>query len=224
MIAVVAALPREIAKFVGRAKPDPALVGEGIWLYRMPGVLTVAAGMGSERVTRGVEAAFAAADVELLISVGLAGSCSTELKAGDVAEASAVVDARTGERYRTETSGGVVLVSTDAIASMREKTRLAAAYGAAMVDMEAATVGRLARARGVGFRAVKGISDGAAFELEGLSKFKGERGEFRTAAFAMHTALRPWTWSKAVELGRNSGCALDGLTSRVLEIVAGREL
>jgi adenosylhomocysteine nucleosidase len=88
------------------------------------------------------------------------------------------------------------------------------------VDMEAATVGRLAMARGLGFRAIKGVSDGYDFELEALTQFEGERGSFRTGAFAAYTALRPWTWGKAIELGRGSAKALAGLEAALRGVLA----
>jgi adenosylhomocysteine nucleosidase len=191
--------------------------------------------MGPERVALAVEAALDVADVSLLVSAGLAGSCDPRLHARLVAEATEVVDVRTGERYRSEAreasvvdpsygsriafSEGLILATNDAIASLREKSRLREAYGAAMVDMEAATVARLALAHGLRFRAIKGISDGSDFELEGLSKFAGRHGEFLTASFALHTALRPWTWSKAVALGKGSNIALGGLSQKLRQVI-----
>jgi adenosylhomocysteine nucleosidase len=102
-----------------------------------------------------------------------------------------------------------------------EKARLAVKYGAVMVDMEAATVARIALEKGLGFRAIKGVSDGYEFELGGLGKFAGERGSFRTGAFAGYTALRPWTWGKAVELGRGSSRALVGLEAALRGAMGG---
>ena len=218
-VAIVAALPRELLALAGEAKPDKALRREGIYLVRVPGGVLAAAGMGAARVTLAVEAALRAAPgVDTLLSAGLAGACSGQLQPGQIAEAALVVDARTGERYSTGCEGEV-LVSFDAIASVKEKARLAAAYGAALVDMEAATVARLALARGLGFRAVKGVSDAHDFELEGLSRFSGKRGEFRTAAFALHTALRPWMWGPAMTLGRHSTRALAGLTEALRQVL-----
>ena len=94
---------------------------------------------------------------------------------------------------------------------MHEKTRLADTYAAAMVDMEAATVARLALAHGLRFRAIKGISDAHDFELASLSRFEGKHGSFRTGRFALHTALRPHHWRKTVTLGRHSAQALSAL-------------
>jgi adenosylhomocysteine nucleosidase len=137
-------------------------------------------------------------------------------------EAGVVVDVRTGERVVAEAGSGVTLATASSIASVREKARLAESYGAALVDMEAATVARLAQAKGVGFRAIKGVSDGYGFELNALAKFEGERGSFRTGAFAAYTAARPWTWGRAVVLGRGSAKALAGLEVVLKGVLAHR--
>ncbi|MES2393827.1 MAG: phosphorylase [Acidobacteriota bacterium] len=218
MIGIVAALPREVAVLVRGVNADKALLSRGISLYRLERAVVVAAGMGASRVTVALQAALAAGPVKMLVSTGLAGACSAELKAGDVAEARLVVDTRTGERFATA-DRGVVLATSDAIASVADKARLAASYGAAMVDMEAATVARLAVAYRVGVRVIKGISDAHDFELESLKQFATERGEFRTGAFALHTALRPGTWGKAMELGRGSSRALAGLAETLRVVI-----
>jgi adenosylhomocysteine nucleosidase len=210
-IAIIAALPREIAALVRGTKADASLIKDGVWLYRLEGAVVVAAGMGAERAAIAVEAALSVGDVRVLISTGLAGGCAPGVVAGLVMEAGVVVDVRTGERFVSEVESGVTLATSGTIASVHEKARLAENYGAALVDMEAATVARLALARGVGFRAIKGVSDGYDFELGALAKFEGERGSFRTGAFAAYTAVRPWTWGKAMELGRGSAKALAGL-------------
>jgi adenosylhomocysteine nucleosidase len=219
-IAIVAALPREIAALVRGTKADAGMVGRGVWLYRVKGAVVVAAGMGAERAAVAVEAALAEGGVGMLISTGLAGGCAAGVVAGSVMEAGVVIDASTGERFETAAAGGVTLASAGTIASVGEKARLANIYGAAIVDMEAASVARLARAQGLGFRAIKGVSDAHDFELSALAKFAGERGTFRTGAFALHTALRPWEWGKAMELGRGSAKALAGLEVALRDVIA----
>lgn len=225
--ALIAALPRELARLTARTRPDSDLLRKGIALFRLPNAIAVTAGMGRERAALAVEAALRACAPDCtLVSVGLAGACTTALQPGRVAEVSGVVDALTGERYATGwlTAGAsppAILVSTDTIASVAEKARLAAAYGASLVDMEAATVARLARAHGLRFRAIKGVSDAHDFELAGLSHFTGRQGEFRTARFALHTALRPHTWSNAIALGRHSNLALAALAERLEQVIGG---
>ena len=223
-VAIIAALPREIAALVRGTIADAGLLRVGIHLYRVEGAVVVAAGMSAERAALAVETALATGNVGMLISAGLAGGCIAGVTAGSVIEADVVVDARTGERFasaRGRGEGGT-LVTTDAIASVHEKARLAAGYGAMMVDMEAATVARLARLHKLPFRAIKGVSDEYDFELSSLAKFAGERGSFRTGTFALHTALRPWEWGKAVELGRGSSRALAALHEALRAAIAGR--
>lgn len=221
---LVAALPREIKLLAGRHTADPALVRNGIHLHRLPRAVVVAGGMGGARVSASFGAACEVAsregEIAGVISVGLAGACTDTVQPGGVLEASLVVDPHTGERF--ETAGprdGAVLVSTDTIASVQEKQRLHATYRAQMVDMEAATVGRLAQAHGITFRAIKAISDAHDFELASLARFTGKRGHFRTGAFALHTALRPHHWRHAAELGRNSKHALAELTRTLAELI-----
>lgn len=215
MIGIIAALPREVAGLVKGFAPQMEGRARGIFVWRSQRVVVVAAGMGAARAALAVEAA---GDVSELWSVGLVGACDPKVRAGSVVEAASVVDVRTGERFATEASGepGAVVLATGAeIASVCEKTRLFAAYGAAVVDMEAATVARLALAHGTAFRAVKGVSDDADYELEGMGRFETKLGHFNTAGFALHTALRPWTWGRAITLGKHSGAALKALTAEL---------
>ncbi len=219
-LAIIAALPREVRGLVSGVPPDGDLLERGIHRHRFGSAVVVTAGMGSVRASLAFEAALASGPLEVVISAGLAGSCISELRAGTVAEAGVVIDARTGERFTAEhRATHIVLTTTASIASVGEKARLAAAYSAAMVDMEAATVARLARAHGLPFRAVKGISDAHDFELASLSRFEGKHGQFRTAAFTLHTALRPHHWRPAAKLGRESNRALGALWVRLREIL-----
>lgn len=223
-IAIIAALPREVAGLVRGAKPDQALLQRGIHLFLLSNAVVVAAGMGSVRATLAVQAAMATGPLDCLISAGLAGSCVESLRPGAVVSADPVIDARTGERFSgMERGESWSLVTTDSIASVKEKARLGETYNAAMVDMEAATVARLALAHGIKFRAIKAISDAHDFELASLSRFATAQGHFRTAAFAFHTALRPHTWAKTVRLGRNSNRALAGLNDRLQTILVAQE-
>ncbi|MGI4831452.1 MAG: hypothetical protein ACRYFU_25210 [Janthinobacterium lividum] len=222
-VAVIAALPREIRGMIGRMTPDAGLLKQGIHLYRIESAIVVAGGMGAGRASVAFQAAKATMKIGQVISVGLAGACDAALQAGVIVEADLVVDARTGERFKCFAQDGdrpgAVLVTTDAIAGVQEKARLRAAYGAAIVDMEAATLARLAQAHGLGFRAIKGISDAHDFELASLARFAGAHGHFRTAAFAMHTAVRPHHWRHAAKLGRDSNKALATLHKRLQAIL-----
>ncbi|SEF69052.1 adenosylhomocysteine nucleosidase [Bryocella elongata] len=210
-LAIIAALPREIASLVRGLKPHPAFTQRAVFLYEIPGAVVVAGGMGERRVTLALEAARTIAPIATVISVGLAGACTAELAPGTVAEACTIIDVRTGERFFGSEPSPHTLATSESIAGIAEKKRLSEAYNAAMVDMEAATLARLAHAHTLRFRAIKAVSDGHDFELPSLSLFADRDGHFRTGAFALHTALHPSQWSKAAQLGRESSKALKAL-------------
>jgi adenosylhomocysteine nucleosidase len=223
-LAIIAALPREIAALVRGTKPDAELLRRGIHLHRLPHAIVVAGGMGSQRVTQAFQSAVAAAPITTVVSTGLAGACTATLVVGDIIEATTVIEARTGERFAARASQTPhVLVTTETIASVREKARFAETYVAAIVDMEAATVARLAAAHELSFRAIKAVSDAHDFELESLTRFAGKNGHFRTGAFALHTALRPQNWPKAMQLGRASTLALTNLHQALLKVMSESE-
>lgn len=216
--AIIAALPREVAALVRGIAPDPRLKRTGIFLYRIPTAVVVCGGMGTVRVTLAVRAALDASPLSALISTGLAGGCNPETAVGSVVESKTIVDAQSGVRF-TAASGSATLVTTHYMAGVLEKQRLFASYGASVVDMEAATVARLAQINNLSFRAIKAVSDAHDFELSSLSRFASPHGHFRTGAFALHTALRPHRWRQTMQLGSGSQRALRALTLFLQEIL-----
>lgn len=207
--AIIAALPREVKALV-RGWTMRELPGK-IFVYTNGSAVVACAGMGVARAALAVEAARAAGPVTALLSVGLAGACDPSLRVGDLVRAGVTIDARTGERFQ-KAEFPQVLVTGEEIASVREKARLFASFGAAAVDMEAAAVARLAAAHGLDFQAIKVISDEADFELADLGRFGTPDGQFRETAFAVHAMLRPTLWGKLMQLGGNSAKALKALT------------
>jgi adenosylhomocysteine nucleosidase len=209
IVGIIAALPREVSALVQRWKQQQC--PGGVVVYTDGRAVVACAGMGAGRAELAVNAAMAAMPITHLLSVGLAGACDPGLRVGEVVRAGVVIDSHTGERFEDERYTQV-LVTADAIASVREKRRYLRIYGAAAVDMEAAAVARLAREHGLGYGAIKAISDEADFEVEGLSQFATPDGQFREGAFALHAAVRPAMWGKVIALGRNSSKALAALT------------
>ena len=132
----------------------------------------------------------------------------------DVFEPRTVVNA--GDGVRTETgSGQGTLVSYATVAGKEQKRRLRNAYEAAAVDMEAATVALGAQVRGVEFAALKAISDGADFSMPATERFVSADGQFRTARFGLHVAVRPWLWGSTIALARNSAKASRALCTAI---------
>jgi len=170
----------------------------------------VCGGIGAEAARRATEAVIVLYQPVVVQSVGFAGALDATLKVGDVFSPSRVIDSTDGSCVETGVGHGV-LVSFTNIADAAQKARLAKAYGAQAVDMEAAAVARAARLRGVRFAAIKAISDASDSSLPPLQRFVGSDGRFRTAAFAATTAAQPWLWPRVARLVLNSAVA-----SRVL--------
>jgi adenosylhomocysteine nucleosidase len=210
--AIIAALPREVSALVmGWPSDQPA---RNVWVWTRADAVVACAGMGAARAALAVQAAMAAGPVTTLVSIGLAGACDPAFCVGEIVRAGLVIDTGTGERFDA-LRGEQVVVTGEAIASVREKARLRTSYGAAAVDMEAATVARLARAHGLDFQAIKAISDEADFEVDGLGRFATPDGQFREGAFALYAALRPQMWGKVTSLGKNSSKALRTLMAAI---------
>jgi adenosylhomocysteine nucleosidase len=227
-IGIIAALPAELKPLVaGWEQVEP-----GLWSGTIGGQACVAAagGMGHEAATRACRKVFAAAGVtnriDTLFSVGWAGALSCGAKPPDAWEVQEVIDAQTGERFfagaeTAEQPSGIRLVTLDHVAGVAEKRKLAERWQAVMVDMEAATVARLARDRGVKFRCCKGISDGATDRLPDFSRFISTQGQLRMPAFLAHVAVRPGYWRNLARMGAHSGKAAENLAVRVREMVGG---
>jgi adenosylhomocysteine nucleosidase len=220
--AIIVALPREIVGLVKGWQAHKEHRHRGIFLWTQANAVVVAAGMGAARVTLAVETALATGAVQQVISAGLAGACDPRVRVGTVLRAGEVIDVRSGERFQTVDAADAapVLVTGTSIAGVREKARLFASYGAAAVDMEAATVARLAMAHGLPMRAVKAISDDFSFELAAMDRFTTRHGHFHTRAFALHTAVRPHTWAKTMRLGKHSSLALKALAAELLHLLS----
>ena len=210
--AIIAALPREVKHLV-RGWHTQRLPNRTI-VYTNDFAVVACAGMGSARAILAVQAAMAVKPVTALLSVGLAGACDPSLRVADIVRAGVVVDTQSGERY-SNSQFKQILVSAPSIASVKEKQRLYESYRASAVDMEAATVARIAQAHDLDFQAIKVISDEASFELQELARFATQDGQFRELAFAAYSAARPRLWPKLFQLAGNSKRALQSLTTEL---------
>jgi adenosylhomocysteine nucleosidase len=111
------------------------------------------------------------------------------------------------------------LVTSPRVADAEEKRRLAGAYGAGLVDMEAAGVARLAAARRIPFYCVKAVSDGYREQLPDFNRFISATGQFHLLRFILFVILRPWYWPALVRMGENSRKAAQAIRESLLEIL-----
>jgi adenosylhomocysteine nucleosidase len=217
-VAIVAALERELRPLAQRwPVRRRSYEGREFQFSEGDAAVAVCGGIGATAARRAAEALIQLYQPELLISAGFAGALQPDVHAGDVLMPGRVIDSSDGSRTDTGFGEGT-LVSFDCVADAEQKAKLASAYGAQAVDMEAAAVARAAEVHGVRFLACKAISDSLDFRMPPMAGFVGPDGEFHAAKFALHVALRPWLWGKAVQLGRNSRLAADKLCRALAEL------
>jgi adenosylhomocysteine nucleosidase len=182
------------------------------------------AGAGVEAVTRALAEIEKDGRVDRVVSTGWAGALSDEFAPGVAYRVSGVIDARTGESFPvTDWRQECWLVTSPRVAGQAEKRRLAAAYGAGLVDMEAAGVARLAEMRAIPFYCVKGISDGYRDKLPDFNRFISQDGHFHTLRFMLFALLRPWHWPALMRMGENSSKAAHCIRECVLEILRNED-
>jgi adenosylhomocysteine nucleosidase len=216
--------------------------GIDLWRWRSEKGEWVAAcaGAGVDAATRAFAEAEKDGAFDLAISIGWAGALNSAYQPGQAYRVRGVIDARSGERFPADSSErfprsqnrglghpdfsdfpGLWLVTSPKVADEAEKRRLAAAYGAGLVDMEAAAIARLAAMRGIPFYCVKGVSDGTTDQLPDFNRFISENGEFQLARFIVFAILRPRHWPALMRMGENSRKAAQGIRESLLEILDG---
>lgn len=213
--AIVAAMEREVAPLIQDWKVrEIEHSGRRYRLFESGDSVLICGGIGVDAARRATEAVIQEAHPVRVLSVGFAGALDSTMKVADVLEPRMVVNAADSARIDTGLGYGT-LVTYEAVSDRDQKKRLAKAYGAVAVDMEAAAVGQGAQARGVEFTALKAISDAIHFSMPPMERFISSDGQFRSARFAMHVAVRPWLWSRTITLGRNSAKASRALCEAI---------
>lgn len=203
-VAFVAALEREVRPLIRHWRAsEKEHAGRRFRFYENDESVLVCGGIGAEPARRAAEAVIALYRPAIIYSAGFAGALDPKLRIGDPLAPRRVVNAGDGSSIDTGQGEGV-LVSFALVASSGQRAKLAEAYGAQAVDMEAAAVAKTAEARGVSFAAIKAISDERDFAMPEMERFIGADGRFKTGKFAFSVAMRPWMWGATFRLARNS--------------------
>jgi|SRR5271170_3535773 len=206
-IAIVAALEREVSALIKNwSRVQREHEGRSFIFFERGELVVVCGGIGVESARRAAEAVIALYHPVLIQSAGFAGALDANLRVGDRFSPSIVLDARDGSRIQIPGGEGT-LVTFSAVAGAEQKAKLAQAYGARAVDMEAAAVVASASAHGIAFGVTKVISDELDFEMPGMAAFIDAEGRFRTLNFICFVALRPWLWRRLAILAGNSHTA-----------------
>jgi adenosylhomocysteine nucleosidase len=207
------------------------------WSYGAGEWVAACAGAGQSAATRALAEIEKDGPVASVISVGWVGALSAAHVPGQAYRVAGVIDTLTGERFRVPqfpalgpkdgaSAGQPALVQSDIwlatsarVADAAEKQRLAAAYKAGLVDMEAAAIARLAGMRGVSFQCIKGVSDGADDRLPDFNPFLTRDGQFQTLRFTLFALFHPGHWSALKQMRENSRKASRSMAQAVLELL-----
>jgi adenosylhomocysteine nucleosidase len=219
--AIISALPGELKPIVA-GWPHSTRNGIQFWAQRNEEEEWIAAcaGAGQAAATRAFAALEEGGPIDLVFSIGWAGALTPDIPGGSAHNLAGVIDSRTGERFNCEAGAGDLwLVTSPRVADEAEKRRLAKTYKAALVDMEAAAIARLAAMREIPFYCIKGVSDPLTAHLPDFNPFIAPDGQFRLRAFILFAALRPWHWPALLRMGENSRKAAAAIAQSLLEFL-----
>ncbi len=106
-IAIVVAMRVELAPLLGKTGSHNV---DGVELFELQQAMVAVGGIGEKRARHAAEVVIEHAQPKLLVSAGMAGAISPQLKVGDVGRIREVVDVATGDRYPTR--GGEWVLAT----------------------------------------------------------------------------------------------------------------
>ncbi len=191
-----------------------------------PGWTLKVSGIGPVAATTAARA-LAAQGCDAIISWGVAGGLSSMLSIGDLVVPEQVqreerlyaVDrelrASLVASLATHVNGGTLITTDEVIRTPEMKSSLHRAHGAVAVDMESAAVAHVAADNGIGFAAIRAISDGASDALPpGLTvALDVQSGALRAGGVARLLLTKPHLVPRLVRAGRDFGRALATLSS-----------
>ena len=219
--AIIAAFPGEVKPLV-RGWPHGTRNGVDFWAQRdsEDEWIVSCAGAGQSAATRAFAAIEDGGPVDLVFSVGWAGALTAGIATGTAHNVAGVIDIQTGERFRCDAGAGEFWLATSPkVAGEAEKRRLASAYHASLVDMEAAAIARLAAMRAIPFYCIKGVSDGLDETLPDLNPFLAPNGKLHMGRLVVFAILRPWYWPALLRMGENSTKAAQSIAESLHEFL-----
>ena len=170
-------MSREVAPLLAGVRGRQS---DGVEFYELPNAVIAVGGIGRDAAGRAAEAVVAQYSPSVLVSAGIAGALTPDLKVGDVIRAREVVDADSGVRFAAH-GGEATVVTVSSVSGSAEKRALATRWGAAVVDMEASAVAAVAQRHGAQFAAMKAVSDELDFEMPPVGNFVNDDGQIRYA-------------------------------------------
>lgn len=224
-VGIVFAVPIEADAFARAAADVVETEAAGITVHegRVAGshVAWCVAGVGRKAARRAARLVIDGHRPRLLVSAGFAGGLDPAVPRGAVVEPAIVRGEATAIdplQLASAGKGGCTIVTVDRIVrTPAEKAVLAAATGAALVDMETLAVAEVALEAGLSCRAIRVISDAAGDELPSdITRLARPQSGLRRAGTALGmigrrpgAVLDLWRlWERAVVDGRGLAEAL----------------
>jgi adenosylhomocysteine nucleosidase len=161
--------------------------------------ILAANGPGPRLAARAFETAVDREKVDAVLSAGWCGALDPALEAGELVAPGRVLDGDFGESFAalapaeaSHLRKGTIVTGDRVIASPEEKRKLRIRTGAAVADMEAASVARAAAICGLPFYCIRVVSDTAAegFDTD-LNRARDRQGRFRLARILAEAARKP---------------------------------
>ena len=183
--------------------------------------VTTVVGGSSGRLRARLESALAGA--RGVISIGIAGALSPQLRPGDPIVAAAVLargkrfaaDAEWSARLAAQLPGAMLapIAGTDAlIATAAEKARLFEATGAYATDMESHIAAEIAESRGLPFAGLRIVADAATSDLPACASIAlTPEGKVNLTAVLGSIAKRPGQIPQILRMARESKAAFAAL-------------
>jgi len=228
---LVVALKAEARAILGRGRWEggTGCAKRSLPLKRLPlpdgfEVMATLSGMGREKAAAGAEF-LAGKGVSSLISVGLAGGLSPDMKAGEIILASTIIDEYGGEFNSTfvaldfaseilEENGlksrqGLLVSTEKALLDVAAKSALYEKTGALAIDMESVGVAAAAAKSGLPFFVMRVVCDEADESISNdLYECLGEGGEVKTGRLIGSCLKRPSMVAEMMGLRRSYVLAL----------------
>jgi adenosylhomocysteine nucleosidase len=219
--AIIAAMPGELKPLV-RGWRHQKRNRVHLWRWRSGETEWVAAcaGVGQNAAARALAEIERDGPVASIFSVGWAGALKHTCTAGEAYRVHGVVDVLTNTRLATAPCGSEIWLATATkVVTQAEKQYIAVGYYADLVDMEAIAIARIAKARGVAFHCIKGVSDGAKDQLPDFNPFLTADGRFKRVRFILFALFHPGYWQALKQMGENSKKATINMAVQVLEVL-----
>lgn len=207
-------MPSELRPVV-RAASLRAAVSGGPWTHegRVGDVHVLAAttGVGTARAAAATRRALAAAPVDRVIVVGIAGAVDPSLAIGSVLAPGVVVDGATGRRLQPVPLPGLptggMLETSDAFISDAAGVAALRARGVVAVDMETAAIGAVCEEHGIAWSVVRAMSDRAGETRPDVLGLLGPDGTPRVGKAARLVLTQPWRVFELARLGAGARTA-----------------